>query len=148
RAPWRAKSGSGAAGPSSSWVGWYAPRPSMVPPESPPPPPSLPRRRTRGLVSDGKPGVAKKKARLLVAGVLVVGLGLWSLQHFVLAARLVHHSLPVPWPKNEPHGDPVLVGRELKAGDVFVTTLTSESRILLDVTDQIETKEGMTLDVQ
>ncbi len=114
---------------------------------APEPAKSAPSRRTR----TDRPASASARQRgrktliLAVGGIAIVLGGLFAYYHFALSSRNRHHEYAVTMPVAAPRGEPVAIGHDLKAGDVFHTTFDTQFRIVLSV-DLMDPKDGMYLD--
>lgn len=110
------------------------------------PAPGAPTGTARRRTLSKAPSAARQKQRLLwsAAAVVLTAIGLAAFYWFVLADHNRHHEFPVTWPKDAPTGEIVPVHHAVQAGDVFVTTLTFDSSLLLGFTYKL--KDGMKLD--
>lgn len=114
----------------------------MVAPE---PSPRAPSRRNRSELPTGNARHRRKTRLVLVGGILVAVGGLFAYYFFALAARARHHEYAVTFPVPAPRGEPIAIGHDLKAGDVFATRLETKFRIVLSV-EMMDPKDGMSLD--
>src|SRR5262245_32459647 len=90
----------------------------------------MPTARARRTV-DPNPPRSRAKTWWILGGALAVLLtGALLARHFLADSR-TRHSLPVAYPENAPHGEPLAIGHAVKAGDVFQTDVTFESGIML-----------------
>lgn len=102
-------------------------------------------RRSRTELPTGNAKQRRKTLLVLVGGVAVVVLGLFAYYFFVVSDRTRHHEYAVTFPVAAPRGEPVAIGHDLKAGDIFATRLEAHFRVVLSV-DLMDPKDGMNLD--
>jgi hypothetical protein len=93
------------------------------------------------------PRTKMKMLLWLFGGLLVLGGGVTAAL-ISLGDKQVHHARPLEIPVSAPVGEPLHVDHALKAGDVFVSTVVSKSRIVLTTDDKIDPSGGMEFDVK
>ena len=113
--------------------------------DSPEPKKPAPPRRSRSQLPTGNAKRRRKTLLVAAAGMAIVLGGLYAYYYFALSSRSRHHEYAVTMPTSAPRGEPIVIGHELKAGDVFQTRFETHFRVVLSV-DLIDPKDGMFLD--
>jgi len=106
----------------------------------------VPPRRSRTQLPSGSAKHRRRTLLLYGGGIAAVALGLFAYYFFVVSDRTRHHEYAVDFPVAAPRGEPIAIGHDLKAGDVFQTRVETHFRIVLSV-DLMDPKDGMNLDV-
>ncbi len=111
-------------------------------------PAPAPRPRRAHLDREPKKVPGRRKQLILGAlGVVVLVGGFVTWYRLALSDQSRHHEFTIDWPVAAPRGDPIEIGHELKAGDIFLTKYESHFLIVLSVENNISLKIGMNLDV-
>ena len=109
-------------------------------------PDARPRRLRSGFAAKPPPRPRKQLILAAVGAVVLIG-GFVTYYKLVLSDSARHHEFAIDWPVPAPRGDPIEIGHEWKAGDVFLTKYGSRFQIVLTVDNNVSLNIGMNLEV-
>lgn len=109
-------------------------------------PSDRPRRTLMDAVPKKREGQGKRLLLAALGAVVLIG-GFLVYYRLRISDQSRHHEFEIVWPVASPRGEPIEIGHDLKAGDVFLTKYESHFLIVLSVENNINLKIGMNLDV-